>query len=188
MRDSIVGKIIDESRGGITSEAQTLYVLAEIRKIIVDHDNNNKRYPTLSFICDWVLHAKLDRKGAKSMLDNVYLYFAGLDLYPGLKKNSSFYPFLMLIFFRKEMELFFKDNDIPLEMIKVDKKWEDFLFFVLSIIEDSPLCSKNSRITILKFHRGHINDKVECRVEFLKGKPINITSNSKKDFIEYNRK
>lgn len=90
MRNIIIEKIDKEISKGVSTEAQVLYVLAEIRKVLKDHDRNSARYPILSFFCDWSLHAEMDRRSAQQMLAQVQNFYAGLDSYLHIKKDTNF--------------------------------------------------------------------------------------------------
>jgi hypothetical protein len=74
MREEIVGKLRDELRKGIGSEAQAVYLMAEARKIL-EHDSDEKVYPALYLYCNWVLHTELERGFAKQIItlfDDIY--------------------------------------------------------------------------------------------------------------------
>jgi len=60
MDDAIVGKLRELLRGGITTEAQLVYLLVEIRKLYERREA--KLPPYLELICDWTVHPKLTNK------------------------------------------------------------------------------------------------------------------------------
>ena len=128
MRSAIIEKINKEFSKKINTEAQVVYILVETRKVIKEHDSNVSRYPILSFFCDWVVHVKMDRRGAKQMLGQVQNFYAGLDAYLHIKKNTNFFPFVMFIVLRRELRIFLENNDLRLDIVNDDKKWEKFLF------------------------------------------------------------
>jgi hypothetical protein len=56
MTKDIIRKLANETEAGITTEAQVVYVLAGIRKII-ERDKIGDQYAAPRFHCDWALHA-----------------------------------------------------------------------------------------------------------------------------------
>ena len=66
MKEEIIRKLTAQLNEGITTEVQVVYLLVGIRKLI-ERDEKRERYPVLNFSCDWVLHSKLDRSGAKAI-------------------------------------------------------------------------------------------------------------------------
>jgi hypothetical protein len=62
-RHVIVEKLQQELDKGITCEAQLVYVLVEIRKLL-EITHRAEKYPALSFHRDWALHSRMDRAGA----------------------------------------------------------------------------------------------------------------------------
>lgn len=184
MRNIIIEKVSREISKGVATEAQAVYILAEIRKILKDHDDDFSSYPILSFFCDWSLHAKMDHKIARSMLNGVEDFYRGLDSYLHIRKTSSFFPFVMLIVFRRELRLFFERNSLPLDLLNNAQKWERFLFLVLDIIIDCPLVSNSGYVRECKFIEYSSRDKIICELKLQDGKPQVFTSKSKRDFIE----
>jgi len=66
-RHAIVDKLDGEFNKGISSQAQVVYVLVEIRKLI-EMTHRTDQYLTLVFYCEWALHSRLDRTGALRLL------------------------------------------------------------------------------------------------------------------------
>jgi hypothetical protein len=67
MLPDILSKLQLELTQDVTSERQVVYILVQIRKLI-DSDSRAKDLEALRLHCDWVVHPKLDRKGAKELL------------------------------------------------------------------------------------------------------------------------
>lgn len=63
----IIGKMTRELDGGIETEAQVVYLLAGVRKLI-ERDKAKEQYPDLKFHCDWALHSSLEGTAAKEVL------------------------------------------------------------------------------------------------------------------------
>ncbi len=79
MRLEIIEKISKELGNGINTEAQVLYILAEIRKYL-DRSNQTERnkYKDLYFYSNWVLHSEMDRGHAKNLLNRFETALSGL--------------------------------------------------------------------------------------------------------------
>lgn len=184
MRDIIIEKVSNEISKGISTESQVLYVLAEIRKVLKDHDQNSANYPILSFFCDWSLHVRMDRHAARQMLDRVQDFYRGLDSYLSLRKNTSFFPFVTLIVLRRELRLFFERNNLLLDITNDVKKWERFLFLLLDIIIDCPLISNSGYIRECKFVESRSRENIICKLKLRDGNTQTFTSKNKSDFIE----
>ena len=105
----------------------------------------------------------------KKMLDTVMDFYRGLDRYLGIRKNTSFFPFVMLIIIRKELRLFFERNSLPLELINDVKKWRRFLFLLLAIIIDCPLISNSGFIRECMFVDFESKENIICKLKLQDG-------------------
>jgi hypothetical protein len=65
---SIVKRLHHELAQDITIERQVVYILAEIRKLL-ELRQEKKKYFALNFYCCWALPTKMDRAGAKRILE-----------------------------------------------------------------------------------------------------------------------
>src|SRR6476661_1859347 len=70
MRNEIVEKLRAELGRGLQTEAQVVYVLVEIRKLI-EHSEHRVRYLSVLFFCDWALHVKMSRQSAFLLLREI---------------------------------------------------------------------------------------------------------------------
>lgn len=142
MRDNIVSKISNELSKGITSEAQVLYLLVEIRKVRQADDNQTiprGRKSFLDFYRDWVCHVELNYDNAvKTFLDRFELLVDSnltekeiarsfIDHYP------SFFKFNEL---RSELRVFFENENITTELTDNMRKWHTFVKHLLGILKD----------------------------------------------------
>ena len=55
---NIIDKLRDHINAGITKEADALYLLAEVRKLL-EQQGLKKDYEYLTFHCDWIVDPKL---------------------------------------------------------------------------------------------------------------------------------
>jgi hypothetical protein len=127
----IISKLTGELNKGITTEPQVVYLLVGIRKLI--ERNDESEYPNLKFHCDWALHSRLDRAGARAILrkfdaahvflkDNkVELGDLPADLRTEIDRISKMQSF------EKELTQFLDDYGLPpLSQNRVDG-WSQFL-------------------------------------------------------------
>ena len=56
---AIVAKLKRLAAKGITTEAEALYLMVEVRKLL-EQQQAKKQYEYLTFHCDWALHATLE--------------------------------------------------------------------------------------------------------------------------------
>lgn len=139
---------------GIRSEAEALYFMVEVRKLLEQQDVRGK-YEYLTFHCDWALHAKLSGPTAQRILNlfdaaNIHLKSgAELEELPDLLR-MEINRISKMEYFERELESFLKTNGLStLKMTSADG-WTHFLHLYTQIIEDCPLVitAKNSSATV----------------------------------------
>jgi hypothetical protein len=141
----IISKLGDELGKGITTEVQVVYLLAGIRKLI-ERDNLEEEYAALNFHCDWVLHSRLDRAGAKTVLrpfDDAHVTMRRhMDLPRDLRAEID--RISKMKTFEQELTKFLATRGLPpLTKLRPDG-WVHFLHLYAKVIEDIPLVVKTS--------------------------------------------
>ena len=140
---NIIDKLRDHINGGITREADALYLLAEVRKLL-EQQGLKKDYEYLTFHCDWVVHPKLAGPMAQRILKqfdeaNIHLK-NGLRLHElpnGL--NHEIDRISKLRYFEDELSEYLKKNGLPdLSAVRRDG-WSHFFHLYTQIVEDCPL-------------------------------------------------
>lgn len=139
MEDEVIEKLRVELSQAIKSERQVVYMMSLIRKLF-EH-RKIKRYCLLSLYCDWVLHIKLDRAGAKKILES----------FSGTRRRSNQLKVFTFEGLRKEMESFLVKFNLPIEV--VNKGWFQFRRNLLSTIIDCPLSYPTTSIKEFSFIR-----------------------------------
>src|SRR6266852_3122300 len=66
-QSAIVAKLLILLAKGITSEADALYLMVEVRKLL-EQQQAKKQYEYLTFHCDWALRSKLGGPTAQKIL------------------------------------------------------------------------------------------------------------------------
>ena len=146
MRDEIVGKLRTELKKGIGTEAQAVYLMAEIRKVL-EHDAAQQTYSALYLYCSWVLHTELDRGFAKeiiSLLDDIY----GAEKISDRATLDSQWKRLHALTdgeaLRGQLNEFLDRNDLPSYIATDDDWWRLFFSHYLSAISGTPLKLKGA--------------------------------------------
>jgi hypothetical protein len=114
---NIIDKLRDHINAGITKEADALYLLAELRKLL-EQQGVKKDYEYLTFHCDWVVHPKLSGPMAQRILKqfdeaNIHLK-NGLHIHElpnGL--NHEIDRISKLRYFEDELSAYLKKNGLP---------------------------------------------------------------------------
>lgn len=128
-------------KGEDISEPETLYVLAQIRKLSERFsDKECEKYSTLLFYCDWALHTKLDRRPVRQILEDL-----GENWIPGWGSNGkeSFFGFVT---FREELESFLEEFAISTAITTERDEWFEFRRNLIQILIDTPLERKDTKI------------------------------------------
>jgi len=153
-RPAIIAKLEPLLAKGITNEAEALYVIVEVRKLL-EQQEARKAYEYLTFHCDWAVHPKLQGTTAQRVLKlfddaNIRLR-GGIELrdLPG-SLGTEIDRISKMRYFEKQLKSFLKANGPPsLEMARSDG-WIHFVHLYARIVEDCPLVmtAKNDSATI----------------------------------------
>lgn len=133
-------------------ECEAIYLMVEIRKIL---DYKEKSYKTLRFYCNWVLHKELSQEKTTKLLSDIFE--PNVDLKKDGRENarnikSIGKDFFMLKTFRKELGEFFKDHELPMDLLR--KNWWTFGKLLLEIIKDCPVYFVANKIRELKIEKN----------------------------------
>jgi|SRR5580704_3954993 hypothetical protein len=121
MIPEIIEKLETELKQGISSQAQLVYLLVGIRKIM-DQDSSGPRYPYLRFHADWVVHSKLDRNAiAREILDlfdNAVPHLrAGIELHKLPSRiRRDFDRIIKMEQLEGEIEAFLTSHGLPMDI------------------------------------------------------------------------
>lgn len=154
MQSAILIKLETLLAHGIRSEAEAVYLMVEVRKLLEQQDAK-KQYEYLTFHCDWALHARLSGTTAQRILKlfdaaNIHLK-AGVQLgnLPDLLR-MKIDRISKLRYFEQQFESFLQNNGLPtLDSTRSDG-WIHFVHFYGQIVEDCPLVmiAKNAGATV----------------------------------------
>src|SRR3989338_4837864 len=85
MTKDIIRKLEAELKGGITTEAQVVYLMTGLRKLL-EQQQAKKQYEYLTFHCDWVVHSELQGATAQKILGQFDL--ANIHLKTGIELHD----------------------------------------------------------------------------------------------------
>jgi len=156
MTSDIITKLGRELRTGITTEAQVVYLMAAVRKLL-EQQEAKKQYEYLTFHCDWTLHSKLGGSTAQRILKlfdaaNIQLRtgVALRNLPPDLRREIHRISKMEL--FEQELCHFLQTNGLPSLETQRSDGWTHFLHLYAKVVEDCPLVmtGNNSTASIAK--------------------------------------
>lgn len=153
-KSAIVAKLEVLLAKGIVSEADALYLMVEVRKLL-EQQQAKKQYEYLTFHCDWAVHPALAGPMAQKILEqfdaaNIHLK-AGVKLHdlPGLLR-AEIDRISKMKYFEDQLDEFLRGNGIPTLDESREEGWIHFVHLYVGIVEDCPLVmtSKNPTATI----------------------------------------
>lgn len=153
-RSAIIGKLEVLLAKGIITEADALYFMVEVRKLL-EQQHSKKQYEYLTFHCDWAVHPALTGPTAQKILEqfnaaNIHLK-TGVKLHdlPGLLR-MDIERISKLRYFEDQLEAFLRGNGLATLDETRSEGWIHFLHLYARIVEDCPLVmtAKNQLATI----------------------------------------
>lgn len=151
MKESIIEKISVLVTKGIESEAECVYMLAQIRKYIEQQHIDG--YWNLRMCANWTLHSQLDNVTVQIFLRELNDFLSDaealgdydIDRYPSLKKKLSFVASL-----QEELSGFLNAVGIDSKICTDNSSFRNMLRIFGQVIEDTPLlCKSNSQLSHL---------------------------------------
>ena len=140
----ILLKLEAELRSGIITQAQVVYLMVGIRKIM-EQEGSGGAYPYLRFYADWVLHSQMDRNAiAKEILalfDNALPHLkTGVELHklPSRFKRD-FERIIKMERLEDELEAFLQKHTLPMLYETRTGGWTFFLHLYCKVIQNCPL-------------------------------------------------
>ncbi len=131
MENDIKEKLRNELDKDITTEAQIVYILSRIRKIL--EKNNTRGYNVLKFYCNWALHAEIeDTNAIKEILKEV-----------AEGNEESQLKFFLFVPLHKQLKTFLTNNGLS---TKITEK-PNFNILLSQIYTDTPLIIKSIKKT-----------------------------------------
>jgi len=151
MKESILEKISALVTKGIESEAECIYMLAQIRKYIEQQRIDG--YLNLRMCANWTLHSQLDNNAVQGFLRELNDFLADAETqgeyhiahHPSLKKKLSFVTSL-----QEELSDFLNAVGIDSKINIGSSTFRNLLQIFGQVIEDTPLvCKPNSPLSHL---------------------------------------
>jgi hypothetical protein len=171
MEHEIVRKLRQELEQGIATEAQVVYVMVKIRKLLdIERDQGGAPYNSLRLYCDWAAHLSLSSSSEAQRIVRMADAF-----YPKLLKGEladqekeEFRNVFSLSAFREELNQFLTEKRLP---TLSDAGWNAFLAGFLNTVEDCSLICRAKAAGLTEVDEVTIIKEVGERDRTLGGDP-----------------
>lgn len=137
MQNDILEKLTKELNDGITTEAQTVYLLVQIRKLM-EH-NSPKTFDTLKMFCDWALHIELSRN--RQIIELLKEFDEAMERSAN-GYGPSKHDYLSLKKFKEAMKDFLIELSLPKNILG-SREWSAFVRLYTSVVSDCPVTGKD---------------------------------------------
>jgi len=140
MRSAIIDKLSTHMGDCPQTEPDVVYALVQIRKLL-DLADKKGQYDQLRFMCNWVVHPKMDRSPANGFLQTLEDRLVGIPLleFDRLDSDGKAGDFLSLGSFREEFLHFCEANGLKAKWADSTESWRRFLALYARIVKDCPL-------------------------------------------------
>lgn len=134
---SLQEKLKIELEKEIKDEAQVIYILSRIRKILeIGGKSQKKKHSILKFYCDWALHAEIhDTEPISELFEGVLA-----------NDNDAMINFMMFDPFFSALEKFLIEQDLPKQICQNDTYKFPFTRILSAVYSDTPLIRKEIKI------------------------------------------
>lgn len=129
MQTQILDKLRKELQKDIRNEAQVVYILSRIRKML-ELGKHKSKYPILNFYCNWVLHSEINDTEGKSV---------NFMLREFIEKPEEKYKMSFHLKFQEQFKKYLDQNGLP---IPSKKNMKQLRFQLQKIISDTPIFVK----------------------------------------------
>lgn len=147
MADQIINKLNEHILNGVTREADVIYLLVQIRKIL-DREKLKTEYPFLDLYCDWVLHTDISSKKNQQILGKINLAVAALEDPDGMDYADALDNLnkaISLDGLYGDMQKIFQAKKID-ESIFGRENWQKFGELLFEILRDIPLIASGKQL------------------------------------------
>ena len=147
MAENILKKLNEHISSGINREADVIYLLVQIRKILEQEDLKDI-YTFLDLYCDWVLHTNITSKKNQQILGKINLAVAALEDpdnidYPDALENLN--KAISLDGLYRDMKNLFQSKNLNDNLFSIDN-WKKFGGLLISILKDIPLVASGEQL------------------------------------------
>ena len=174
MELDIVRKLRAELQRGISTEAQVVYLMVKLRKLLdLDADQGkSSEYGTLRLCCDWTVHVALSGARAQRMIkmaDAAYPKLLRGELTD--QDKDEFRNVFSLARFQEELNQFLAEHHLPTIS---GAQWNSFLACFLNTIEDCPLRCEGKGTNTTEVDEIVLIKEMEATDRAADGKPPQI--------------
>jgi hypothetical protein len=140
MRDAIIEKLNRHMSSAPKTEADVVYALVEIRKLL-EQSGHQDDFSRLVFFCDWVLHPGLNRKEAKAVLGELDERLGRYDASRPweIDPDGQVHELLSFRRFCQELQAYCAEAGIAEVWTRDHLAWRDASRLYSEIVRDCPL-------------------------------------------------
>ena len=150
MKNDILEKIKNHINNGIQREADVVYLMVEVRKVIDQELNSgldkeikkikDSLYPLLKFYCDWVVHSRKDNitPEIESIMVRIDKSLSSGSKYPFLDSGLENIDFIYMDESKKQFKEFLEDFGLNSDITKKDD-WTSFIQLLIGILIEQPI-------------------------------------------------
>ena len=137
----------------LEEECHVVYFMVEIRKIL-DHENNNSKYPLLKFYSDWTVHTEKTHISSeiKKMMNKIYQTASDEIANPtSTQARSPIMQFAYMEELGKEIKQFLESHGLNLAIASEKDKWIKFIQLLIGVLENQPINNPTKDIEYFRF-------------------------------------
>lgn len=142
MRPAVAEKLFRVINWLPHNERDVVYAFVKIRKLL-EFDDSKKAYPFLSVLCDWLLHTKLNRSGARAVLEILDEQLIQKRWHPTREDvDDRAFDVFSLDLFRHDLGRFLTAQNLPTVWVDDMFAWQALMVFYGEEVRDTPLVMK----------------------------------------------
>lgn len=144
MRDAIIEKLNRHFTAPPKTEADVAYAFVQLRKLL-ERNNDKKKFPRLTFFCDWVVHGHLSGPEAKLVLIELdeRLRFYKSSEPEGIDRDGHVLEILSHRLLQRELSSYLIASGVNDSWTSIPSSWYLLSKLYSEIVRDCPL--KTSR-------------------------------------------
>jgi len=152
-KPSIVEKLTEHLKFPISREADAVYLMVEIRKVL-DHAYEKNNFTLIRFYADWFLHTEKSRR-------LLYIEPVIRRVYEGIKYQIENFPlsvpdrlpiigFMEMEDLQAEMKDLFLNENLPLTLFD-NAAWKAFVRNAIGVLVDQPIINPIEQVSEFRF-------------------------------------
>lgn len=154
MRQDIIEKLWNHLTRGLSTEPDVVYLLVEVRKLLLEEYGSGLKPFSLWMHCCWAMHVDLDGsdttahflKRIDSYILNTVSGFSPDKSFKSEDEHRLFNDLVFLESFKEELRNFLATKALPYDWCDDDQKWQNFLKLYSAVVQDGSLTVRNPEL------------------------------------------